>query len=65
LLNGLDLTYVVDDGIMSITTTDAAYPWLLYKNLRWLAAVVAAFVVGIRFARTWWRADAKSQVQLP
>lgn len=51
ILGELDLTYVVDNGIMSITTINAAYPWLRFKNMLWLMAVVASFWGGVQFAR--------------
>lgn len=53
LLSDLDLTYVVDNGILSITTSEASDPWLRQKTMIWLAVVVAAFLGGVQFGRKW------------
>lgn len=51
LLNDRDLTYVVGNGVIEVTPTQAVYPWLRFKTLLWVAAVVAVFVAASEFAR--------------
>ena len=46
-LGDIGLTYVVGNGVLTITTTEAFYPWLRFKMLLWLSGVAAAFLSGI------------------
>ena len=50
-LGDVGLTYAVRNGVLTITTTEALYPWLRWKTILWLVAVFAAFLGGIRFGR--------------
>ena len=56
LLSDLDLTYLVQNGVLIITTkTEARSAWFSLKTLLWLMVGVAVFLGGIQFGRKWWR----------
>jgi hypothetical protein len=59
-LGDVGLTYAVRNGILTITTSEALYPWLRLKTMLWLVAVVAAFLAG---DRAWRRQTDKSKAQ--
>ena len=59
LLSEFDLTYVVQNGVLMVTSTTKArstlYPWLNLNTALWLAVFVAAFLGGIECNRAWRR----------
>ena len=73
LLDELDLTYVVRNGVLMITSkieaenmTNTTYPMLNVKTVPWLALVAAAFLGGILLGRKWrQRPQTQEQAQLP
>lgn len=73
LLDQLDLTYVVHNGVLMITTKieaenmpNTTYRMLNLKTVPWLALVAAAFLGGILLGRNWrQRPRTQEQAQLP
>lgn len=54
LLSDLDLTYVIHNGVLTITTkTEATRYHLFGRTTLWLMGVVAAFLCGIQCDRAW------------
>ena len=54
MLNNLDLTYVVDEGSLMITTKTAAQSTLYsLKTLMWIAVGAAVLLGAILFGRAW------------
>lgn len=67
LLSELDLSHVVHNGALMITSTSKArstrYPWLNMTTTLWLAVVIAAFLGGIQCNRAWRRRSDKAKAQ--
>lgn len=60
MLSELELTYVVRNGVLMITTKIEAdnmrntiYPFLHLKTILWLVVVAAAFLGGVQLGRKW------------
>lgn len=53
LLSEVDLTFVVQNGVLMVTTTTAQSTSFSLKALLWLTVAVALFLGGIQFGRKW------------
>jgi hypothetical protein len=68
LLSEAELTYVVHNGVLMITSRTEAenmsYHFLTLETTLWLLVVLAAFLVGIQCERTWRHRKDKRATQL-